>query len=93
MLVSFAKALEGRKVSPLGRVRAAGSWRAAESWRAALSEGDRDAALKALVQEAEDFGADAIVDVRFETDAVAADIDGAPLNRLSASALAVRFAA
>ena len=87
MLVSFAKALEGRKVSPLGRVRAAGSW------RAAVSESDRDAALKALVREAEDFGADAIVDVRFETDAVAADIDGARLNRLSASALAVRFAA
>jgi len=87
MLVSFAKALEGRKVSPLGRVRAAGAW------RAAASDGDRDAALKALVQEAEDFGADAVVDVRFETDAVGADIDGAPRSRLSASGLAVRFAA
>jgi len=88
MLVSFTEALEGRKVSPLGRLRAAGSW------RAAAAEGDRDAAMKALMREAEDCGADAIVDVRFETDALAgSDIEGVPLSRLSASGLAVRFAA
>ena len=88
MLISFSEALEGRKVSPLGRLRAAGAWRAANA------DADRDAAIKALVQEAEDCGADAIVDVRFETDAVAgADIDGVPLSRLTASGLAVRFAA
>ena len=88
MLVSSEAALEGRKLSPLGRVRAAGCWHGAGA------KDDREATVRALMQEAEDFGADALIDVRFETDAVAsADLEGVALSRLSASGLAVKFAA
>ena len=49
--------------------------------------------LRALVREAEEYGADALVDVNFETDEVAgADIDGVPLTRVVATGSAVRFA-
>jgi len=88
MLVSFTEGLEGRKVSSIGRVRASATWRGAGA-----SEQDREAAVKALVREAEDQGADAIVDVRFETDAVeGAEVGGVTLRRVCASGLAVRFA-
>ena len=88
MLISFSKALEGRNTSPLGRVSASGVW------RGLAAEADREATVKALVQEAEDQGADALIDIRFETDAVAsADVCGVPLSRLTATGLAVRFAA
>jgi uncharacterized protein YbjQ (UPF0145 family) len=49
-------------------------------------------ALRALVREAEDFGADAIVAVTFSEETVqSADIGAAPLRRLTASGEAVRF--
>jgi hypothetical protein len=88
MLVSTSSALDGRKISPLGRVSASGIWRGAEG------DADREAAVKALVREAEEHGADAVIDVRFETDAVcSADVCGVALTRMTASGLAVRFAA
>jgi len=88
MLVSSSKTLDGRKISLLGRVRATCSWRAVDP------QSDREAAVKALVLEAEDFGADALIDVRFETDAApSGDVEGVSLRRLRATGLAVRFAA
>ena len=88
MLISFSEALEGRKISPLGRLRAVGAW------RGAAATADKESAIKALMLEAEEFGADGVIDVQFETDALAsADIDGAHLLRLTATGLAVRFAA
>ena len=42
-------------------------------------------AIEALKREAEEYGADAIVDVRFEVDDVRGfDIDGVPLQRVTA---------
>ncbi|MGO4870361.1 MAG: heavy metal-binding domain-containing protein [Roseiarcus sp.] len=91
MQVSFTGALEnGRAHYSIGRVKAYGRWRAANEPGAEI---DREAAIRALVREAEDYGADALIDVNFETDEVAGDdIDGVPLTRLVVSGSAVRFA-
>jgi uncharacterized protein YbjQ (UPF0145 family) len=57
------------------------------------AEADRQAAIEALTREAEEYGADAVVDVRFEVDdCKGCDIDGVRLQRLTATGLAVRFA-
>jgi uncharacterized protein YbjQ (UPF0145 family) len=91
MQVSFTSALEdGRAHHAIGRVRAVGRWRAE---REPGAEADRQAVLRALVREAEDYGADALIEVNFEVEEVpSADIDGVPLTRLVAAGAAVRFA-
>jgi uncharacterized protein YbjQ (UPF0145 family) len=91
MQVSFSSALDnGRAHYSIGRVKAYGRWRAANEPGAEL---DREAAIRALVREAEDYGADALIDVNIERDEVAiADIDGVPLTRLVVTGSAVRFA-
>ena len=89
--ISFSGALDdGRAHYSLGRVKAAGRWRAT---RAADAEADWQAVLSALVREAEECGADALVEVNFEVEEVAGGIDGVPLSRLVAAGAAVRFAA
>ena len=89
MQVNFTGALEGGRANlTIGRVRAAGPWRAAHE---PASEADRGAVIRALVREAEDQGADALVDVRFEADETA-EIDGVSLHRLVATGSAVRAA-
>ena len=89
MQVSFTGALEGgRAVNAIGRIRAVGRWRAADE---PASEADRRAALRALVREAEDYGADALIDVRFEADETA-ESDGVSLRRLVVAGSAVRTA-
>ena len=92
MQVSFNSVLEDPRTHySIGRVRAVGRWRAAHE---PAAEADRDAVLRALVHEAEEYGADALIDVNFEIDHVSgADIDGVPLCRLVAAGRAVRFAA
>ena len=91
MQVSFTNALEdGRAHHPIGRVMAAGRWRAT---RAADAEADWQAVLGALVREAEEYGADALVEVNFEVEEVAGGVDGVPLSRLVAAGAAVRFGA
>jgi uncharacterized protein YbjQ (UPF0145 family) len=90
MQVSFSSGLDGRPVTAIGRIRAAARWRAAGE---PGTEGDRQAAIEALMREAEEYGADAVVDVRFEVDGVkGSDIDGVALERVTATGLAVRFA-
>jgi len=91
MRVSFAGgAADGRPVTAIGRIRAATRWRAAGDPGA---EGDRREAIEALRREAEEYGADAVVDVRFEVDGCrGCDIDGVKLERVTATGLAVRFA-
>ena len=55
--------------------------------------GDGHLQNAALMREAEEYGADAVVDVRFEVDGVkSSDIEGVPLQRVIATGLAVRFA-
>jgi uncharacterized protein YbjQ (UPF0145 family) len=91
MQVSFSSGFDdGRPMTAIGRIRAATRWRAVGG---PGHEADRQAAIEALVREAEEYGADAVVDVRFEVDGVKGpDIDGVTLRRLTATGLAVRFA-
>lgn len=89
MQVTRAHGLDGsRGHRPIGRIRASSGWRAA-----GLVEADRQAAVQALIREAEDYEADAIVDLAFEVDgAPCADIGGAPLQRVAATGVAIKFA-
>jgi hypothetical protein len=91
MYVSFSSDLDdGRPMTAIGRIRAATCWRAAGDPGA---DADRQAAIEALTREAEEYGADAVVDVRFEVDGVKApDVEGVALQRVTATGLAVRFA-
>jgi uncharacterized protein YbjQ (UPF0145 family) len=91
MQISQTQELEdGRQTFAIGRIKAVGAWRGAN---AARSEAERLVALKALIREAEDYGADAIVGVDFQIDGVVGgDVEGVPLRRVVASGLAVRIA-
>jgi hypothetical protein len=91
MYVSFSTGLDdGRPVTAIGRIRAPTRWRAAGD---PAVEADRQAAVEALTREAEEYGADAVVDVRFEVDRMnCPDVDGVALQRVTATGLAVRFA-
>ena len=91
MYVSFSTGLDdGRPVTEIGRIRAPTRWRAAGD---PATEADRQTAIEALTREAEEYGADAVVDVRFEIDGCkGCEIDGVRLQRVTATGLAVRFA-
>ncbi len=91
MQISHSQELEdGRQTRAIGRIKAVGAWRGAG---AARSEAERSAALKALIREAEDCGADAILAVEFEIDGcMGADIEGVALQRVVAHGVAARFA-
>ncbi len=92
MQVSFAAAFkDGRRTIAIGRIRATGPWRAAGERGV---ESDRQTAIEALRSEAEEYGADGVVDVRFEVEGCkGCEIDGLRLERVTATGLAVRFAA
>jgi len=91
MQVSQTNKLEGgRGHYSIGRIKASSGWRAVN---AAGVEADRLAAVQALIREAEEYDADAIIGLDFEVDRVRrADIDGAPLQRVAATGIAVKFA-
>ncbi len=91
MKVSFSADLDDKRaITAIGRIKAATRWRAAD---APGTEADRQAAIEALEHEAAEYGADAIVDVRFEVDGVkGVDIEGVALERVTVTGLAVRFA-
>ncbi len=90
MQVSLSDGLDGRETTAIGRVKASTRWRAADE---PGSEAERLAAIEALKREAAEYGADAIVDVRFDVDDVkGVDNDGVALQRVTVSGLAVRFA-
>jgi uncharacterized protein YbjQ (UPF0145 family) len=91
MKVSFAATLDdGRATTAIGRIKATTRWRAADE---PGSEAEREAAIEALKREAAEYGADAILDIRFETDGVkGVDIEGVALQRVTVSGLAIRFA-
>jgi hypothetical protein len=91
MRVSSAAELDdGRRTIAIGRIRATGPWRAAGGPGAGA---DRKAAVEALTREAEDYGADAVVDVQFGVEGCkGCEIDGIRLERVTATGLAVRFA-
>jgi uncharacterized protein YbjQ (UPF0145 family) len=91
MQVSRTNTLEGRRGHiSIGRIRASSSWRAVDG---SAAEADRQAALQALIREAQEYDADAIIGLDFEVDGVrSADIEGAQLQRVAAVGIAVKFA-
>jgi len=90
MLLSRNKALEdGRRYYSIGCIMATSKWRPIS---VAGVEVDQLAAVQALIREAQEYDADAIVDLDFQVDGVMRDdIDGAPLQRVAAKGIAVRF--
>lgn len=81
---------EGRNHKALGRLSATTGWRAADR---PVSPLDREIAMRALVREAEESGADGLIDVEFTVERLgASDIGGVPLMRLTAAGTAVRLA-
>ena len=83
MQVSRTNELKGgRGYHSIGRIKASSGWRASDAHDA---EEDRLSALWALISEAQEFDADAIVGLDFEIEAVTRpDFDGAPLQRTAA---------
>jgi uncharacterized protein YbjQ (UPF0145 family) len=91
MQVSRTNELEsGRAYHSIGRIKASSGWRAVNTHG---SEMDRVEALWALVSEAREFYADAVIDLSFEVEAIEhPDYEGATLRRIAATGIAVRFA-
>ncbi len=89
MQVSFTGSLQaGRAAKTIGRIKVVGRWRGVDE---PATEADRLALLRDLTREAEDYGADALIDVRFEAEETA-EADGVSLRRLVASGSAVQTA-
>lgn len=91
MQVSRTNKLEGgRNHCSIGPIKACSGWRAANT---SAAEADRLAAIEALIREAQDYDADAIIGLDFEVDQVKSlDLNGAPLRRVAATGIAVKFA-
>ena len=91
MQVSQTNKLEGgRRHYSIGRIKASTTWRAVN---APIAEADRLVAIRALIREAEEYGADSVIDVQFEVEGCkGCEIDGIRLERVTATGLAVRFA-
>jgi uncharacterized protein YbjQ (UPF0145 family) len=90
MQVSRTNELEGgRAYHSIGRIKASSGWRGADAHG---SEKDRLEALRALVSEAREFYADAVIDLSFEVEATGhPDYERATLRRMAATGIAVRF--
>jgi len=90
--VSYTRALsKDRAQVALGHIQAATGWRASD---APVNDHDREIALRALVREAEEVGADGVVAVEFKVETVAGpDQHGVPLRRVIAEGEAVRLKA
>ena len=92
MRISFTDEItDGRILYPIGRVRAGRSWHA-EGVNG--NDGDRkDAALQALIREAQEHDADAIIGVDYEIDgAHLTDLTSIGLQRVTATGIAVKLA-
>ena len=88
MQLSFTASLDtDRAAFPLGRVSAKGPWRPEPT------ELDREIATRALVREAEEYGADGVVEVTFETEECpGVECEGVKLKRVVATGRAVKLA-
>ena len=92
MRISFTDEItDGRILYPIGRVRAGGSWHA-EGVR--CDGGDwKDVALQALIREAQEHDADAIIGVGYEIDGASlTDLTSIGLQRVTATGIAVKLA-
>lgn len=92
MRISFTDEIDGGRILyPIGRVRAASAWRAAGAGQQEATL--KDAALRALIETAAEFEADAIVGVDFEVDGAASlDLASIDLQRVAATGIAVKLA-
>jgi hypothetical protein len=90
MLVSRGNILEnGLALCSIGRIKASSCWHAVSG---PVSEADRLAAVQALVREAGEHDADAVIGLGFEIDNLKrADIDGTLLQRVAATGMAVKL--
>jgi hypothetical protein len=91
MQVSFTASLDTNRAQyTIGRVTARTPWRCAER---ALGELDREIATRALVREAEEYGADGVVEVAFAVEEChGPECESVKLQRLVATGRAVRLA-
>jgi hypothetical protein len=87
MQLSFTASLNtDRAAFPLGRVSAKGPW------KPEASEAEREIAMRALVREAEEYGADGVVEVAFEIEECkGVECEGVKLRRVVATGRAVRL--
>ncbi len=75
----------------IGRIKACSGWRAAN---ASTAEADPRAAVDALIHEAQDYDADAVIGLDFEVEVEgikSADV-GISLRRIAATGIAVKLA-
>lgn len=80
----------GRGHQAIGSICAVASWRGAIS---PITDADRLALVPKLIREAEQYDADAIVELQFDVESVrSADVDAAPLQRVIATGVAIRYA-
>jgi hypothetical protein len=91
MQVSFTASLDTKRAQyTIGRVSAHTPWRAVDR---ELGEADREIALGALVREAEEYGADGVVEVAYAVEECrGAECEGLRLHRLVATGRAVKLA-
>jgi uncharacterized protein YbjQ (UPF0145 family) len=91
MQISVTNAITGRRVlHTIGRIEAASAWHAANGGK--LRADWRELVLRDLVRKAEDFDADAIIDIDYETDGgLPADESGVLLTRIVAKGIAVKL--
>ncbi len=91
MDISATNAIAGRRVlHKIGKIEAASSWHAANGGQ--LQANWRELALRDLVRKAEDFDADAIIEVDYATDGVVpVDESGVKLTRILATGTAVKL--
>ncbi len=91
MQVSFTASLDSKRAQhTIGRVSAHTPWRPADR---ELGESDREIATRALVREAEEYGADGVVEVAFAVEEChGAECESIKLRRLVATGRAVRLA-
>lgn len=92
MRISFTDEIDGGRILyPIGRVRAASAWRSADASQPDANA--RGAALRALIETATEFEADAIVGVDFAVDgANHVDLASINLQRVTATGIAVKLA-
>lgn len=91
MYISVTKDVVGRRVAhTIGRIKAASAWHAEA--RAPSRDDWRDQILRDLVRKAEDFDADAIIDLEYEPDGVVpVEETGVRLTRWLATGTAVKL--
>ena len=91
MQISFTASLNtAREQHTIGRVTARSPWRAADR---ELGDLDREIATRALVREAEEYGADGVVEIAFAIEECRnGECAGMTLRRIVATGRAVRLA-